>query len=76
MVRTSRTILALVSVSLVLAAGCQSWHAKQGKWSWRGPGYDDDVNALTQNLRPPGNERKFSGIDARARDIERNLGVR
>jgi hypothetical protein len=75
-VRRSAAVLTLVSLS-ALCSGCQSWHNDTGIWSWRGKGYnDDDLNHLTQNLRPPGDERQFSGVDAKARDIERSLGVR
>ncbi len=70
-------ILTLLIPLSAACCGCQSWHAGTGIWNWRGKGYnDDDLNHLTQNLRPPGDERQFSGIDAKARDIERSLGVR
>ena len=54
---------------MVAVSGCQ-------QWDLRGHGYDDDTNSLTKNLRPQADERQFTGVDARARDIERSLGVR
>jgi hypothetical protein len=63
----------LLSLTLV---GCRSWNSPFADWNWRGKGYDDDTNSLTKNLRPPADERQMTGFDARARDIERNLGVR
>ncbi len=75
-IRPSTIVALLLAIVVVCAHGCQSWHEGTGIWSWRGQGYDDEVNALTENLRPPGDQRRFTGIDAKARDIERNLGVR
>jgi hypothetical protein len=71
---TPLIVLALL-FSLNLA-GCRSWNSGLAGWNWRGKGYDDDTNALTKNLRAPADERQMTGLDARARDIERNLGVR
>ncbi len=71
-----RDILVWGMLALVLSvSGCQS-AMKPTKWNWRGHGYGEDENSLTGNLRPPADERSMSGLDARARDIERNLGVR
>ena len=40
-------------------------------------GFDDDESsAWTRKLRPPADEKRFSGLDARSQEIERNLGVR
>jgi hypothetical protein len=45
--------------------------------NWRGQGYGGDQSQCwTKNLRPPADEQKLSGVDAKARDIERSLGVR
>ena len=55
----------------VATSGCQA--LTEG---WRGKGYDDQINSLTENLRPPADEKQMTGLDAKARDIERNLGVR
>jgi hypothetical protein len=65
----------LLAISLGLAiplVGCQ----RLREHKWRGHGYDKDVNSLTENVRPPADERSMTGYDERARDIERNLGVR
>jgi hypothetical protein len=70
--RARALMLAVCLVASTLSGGCQS--LRNG--NWRGEGYDDSINQLTENLRPPGNEKSFAGIDARAREIERNLGVR
>jgi hypothetical protein len=69
---TSRFAIALL-LSLTLV-GCRSWNSQLA--NLRGKGYDDDTNGMTKNLRPPADERQMTGFDARARDIERNLGVR
>lgn len=61
----------LITLSLPLA-GCQ----RLREHKWRGHGYGQEVNSLTENLRPPADERQMTGFDERARDIERNLGVR
>ncbi len=63
-----RPLLAL-AVAAATLVGCQ-------RWNWQGNGYDDQVNALTKDLRPPADERRFTGVDAQAHDIERSLGVR
>jgi hypothetical protein len=62
-----------ISFSLALPlVGCQ----RLREHKWRGQGYDRDANSLTENLRPPADEQAMTGYDERARDIERNLGVR
>lgn len=65
--RTRWLLLAVVTVTWL--AGCQPFDL-------RGNGYDEATQELTKNLRPEADEARLSGIDARARDIERNLGVR
>ncbi|REK17939.1 MAG: hypothetical protein DWQ37_05305 [Planctomycetota bacterium] len=65
-------MIGCVALLVTALVGCQNWK----DWNWRGKGYDDDVNSLTKGYRPAGDERSFSGLDARARDIESNLGVR
>jgi hypothetical protein len=57
---------AVVTASI---AGCKCWNP-------RGQGYGDQAESWTKHLRPPADERRLSGLDAKARDIERNLGVR
>ena len=42
----------------------------------RGPGFNDEMGSWAKKLRPPADQSKFSGIDARSREIESNLGVR
>jgi len=68
----SATLLTIAMMLAFSATGCQ----KMREHKWRGHGYDKDVNSLTENLRPPADERSMTGYDERARDIERNLGVR
>jgi len=62
----SWVVVCLLCAPLV---GCQ-------RWNWRGEGYDRETNELTANLRGGDDEKQFGGFDQRARDIERNLGVR
>ncbi len=64
-----RLLVAVSAFILAAATGCRTWDL-------HGKGYDEDTNALTENLRPSADESQFTGVDARARDIERNLGVR
>ncbi len=66
------TSLAIALIFVAPLAGCQQLREHK----WRGHGYDKDVNSLTENVRPPADERSMTGYDERARDIERNLGVR
>lgn len=68
--RPSSGLVRLLSCAAVaLIAGCQTWN-------WRGAGYGEQAGSWTKNLRPPADEEKLSGFDAKARDIERSLGVR
>jgi hypothetical protein len=62
-----RLLCAVIFVATI--AGCQPFN-------WRGQGYGERTKPWTENLRPPADEGQLSGIDAKARDIERNLGVR
>ena len=61
----------LVCAALALPAieGCRTY-------DWRGKGYGEQAQSWTKDLRPPADESQFSGVDAKARDIERSLGVR
>lgn len=68
----SATLLAISCALALPLVGCQ----RLREHKWRGHGYDKEVNSLTENLRPPADERSMTGYDERARDIERNLGVR
>ena len=61
--------LLLAAVAAATIAGCRSF-------DWRGKGYDDQTQSWTKDLRPPADESRLSGLDAKARDIERSLGVR
>jgi hypothetical protein len=65
-------VLAIAPILALPMVGCQQLREHK----WRGHGYDKDVNSLTENVRPPADERSMTGYDERARDIERNLGVR
>jgi hypothetical protein len=61
----------LCAAATAAAAGCCQ------TCNWRGQGYTGDTaHAWTKDLRPPADEKKLSGVDAKARDIERSLGVR
>jgi hypothetical protein len=42
----------------------------------RGKGLGENADGGMAGLRPPADERRFTGLDGKARDIERNLGVR
>lgn len=68
----ARVVTLAICVITLTLCGCQALRNDK----WRGEGYDPSVNELTGNLRPPGKEKSFAGFDARAREIERNLGVR
>ncbi len=67
----SKTVCAtfILAVSLMAVGGC-------GRWNWRGKGFGNSEGTWAQNMRPPADEKRFSGVDARAQEIERNLGVR
>jgi hypothetical protein len=42
----------------------------------RGDGFENRSRGWPQAVRPPADPSKFWGLDARAREIERDLGVR
>lgn len=42
----------------------------------RGDGYNDGTADWTSRLRTPTSQGQISGLDGRAQEIERNLGVR
>lgn len=69
--QASRMLRGWIYAAVVAAtvAGCQTWN-------WRGAGYGENDERMPVNLRPPADERQFSGVNAKARDIERSLGVR
>jgi hypothetical protein len=62
----------VAAILLLPAIGCARFN-----WNWRGKGFDDDESSSwARKMRPPADETKFSGLDARSQEIERNLGVR
>ena len=66
----ARSLWPVVLALIIMAtSGCT-------RWDWRGKGYGDDSGRWAQEMRPPADEKQFSGLDARAQEIERNLGVR
>jgi hypothetical protein len=69
--RCARCLPCTIVVVLALAAcpGCS-------RWNWRGEGFGDGTGRWAEKMRPPADEKQFSGLDARAQEIERNLGVR
>jgi hypothetical protein len=62
----------LVLVAVGVSASCSGC----SRWNWRGKGFGDNSTGWTDKMRPPADEKQFSGLDARAKEIERNLGVR
>ncbi len=66
---THRLWPALAAAVLIAAVGCS-------RWDMRGKGFGDNSAGWAQKMRPPADERQFSGLDSRAREIERDLGVR
>lgn len=69
--RSSRRWLWRFVAALALTAplGCTPWN-------WRGEGFGDNSGRWAQKMRPPADEKQFSGLDARAQEVERDLGVR
>jgi hypothetical protein len=61
----------ITGLILLSAAGC-------ARWDWHGKGFEDkeDTSGWARKMRPPADEKRFSGLDARSQEIERNLGVR
>ena len=67
----------LVVALCICAAGCTQWTTR---WNAlrdrvRGHGYTDETANWTQNVRTPTDSTPMAGVDERARQIERNLGV-
>jgi hypothetical protein len=59
----------VVATACLLLAGCTHWN-------WRGEGYGADAPQWSENLRKPsGPAGSNTGLDMRAVEIERNLGV-
>jgi hypothetical protein len=61
--------LALLVILAPASVGCATW-------DWRGKDFGDREGHWARSLRPPADEKSLSGVDARAQEIERNLGVR
>jgi hypothetical protein len=49
--------------------GCKNWQPPATR-------QESSAEPWTKNLRAPANKAQLSGLNAQARDIERNLGVR
>ena len=60
---------AVTTAILLASLGC-------AKWNWRGKEFGDRGGHWARQLRPPADEKQLSGLDARAQEIERDLGVR
>jgi hypothetical protein len=46
------------------------------QWNWRGPGFNDENSQVAGKLRPKTTPTgQSAGLDSRALEIERNLGV-
>ena len=58
---------ALVLISLTLS-GCTAWDL-------RGPGFQGQTANIGRGLRSQGNGEQLLGLDERARQIERNMGI-
>ena len=67
--RTFFTRLLLALIAAACASGCN-------KFDLRGDGYNDGTADWTGRLRTPTTKGQMSGLDGRAQEIERNLGVR
>ena len=59
----------LAALMVAAGGGC-------GQFNWRGKGFDDNSGRWARTMRPAANEKSFSGLDARSREIEQDLGVR
>jgi hypothetical protein len=67
---TYRNIWCVVLTAFcLLAAGCANWNPHGG-------GFGDESARWGEKMRPPTNPGNLIGYDTRAREIERNLGVR
>jgi hypothetical protein len=68
--------LLLAALSLC-TAGCTQWMQRWNSLrdTVRGKGYTDDTANWTRNVRSPSDSTPMAGVDERARQIERNLGV-
>lgn len=67
-----RKILTRLTLAVIAGAGiagCQ-------KVDLRGDGFNDGTSQWTGRLRSPTTKGQLSGLDGRAQEIERNLGVR
>ena len=66
----SRTSCICIVVLLlgILSNGCATWNP-------RGPGFGTDDATWGQRLRPASRPGNAVGLDSRAREIERSLGV-
>jgi hypothetical protein len=66
----------VVALSLC-ATGCTQWTKRWNdlRDTVRGKGYADDSADWTRNVRTPSESTPMAGVDERARQIERNLGV-
>ena len=66
-----RGVCSMIAATMIFATtvGCAGWN-------WRGQGFGDNSAGWAAKLRPPADAGRFSGLDARAQEIERNLGVR
>ena len=63
--------LAGLAVLSLVCGGCT-----QCNWNWRGPGFNDENAQVAGKLRPKAAPNgQSAGLDTRALEIERNLGV-
>jgi hypothetical protein len=71
-----RCCLVVAALSLC-APGCTQWTQRWNSLrdTVRGKGYTDDSAQWTKNVRTPSDSTPMAGVDERAREIERNLGV-
>ncbi len=54
---------------VILASGC-------ARWDPVGSGFNDGTSHWADKMRSPTEKGQMTGFDGRAREIERNLGVR
>lgn len=69
--------LVLTAALSLGAAGCTQWTTRWNSLrdTVRGKGYTDETAGWTKNVRTPSDSTPMAGVDERAREIERNLGV-